>query len=218
MVDHNITLGYWGIRGKGQVPRLLLAYTGLKFTHKNYTAPEQWFGADKTGLGFTFPNLPYLIDGDFKLTESEAICRYIIRRSGKTDLLGKDIHDQARVDNIIGVVADVSTPTVKVCFHDKYEEEKEKVFQEIKPKVDAVNNLLGDKDWLLGYITLADFKVAEAINYLEGIWPVHFKEYPKLVALRDRFNHLPEIEAYYKGEHSVKVPYLPPGKAKWTGL
>jgi hypothetical protein len=40
MVDKSVTLGYWGIRGKGQLPRLLLAYTGIKNTNKNYTVAE----------------------------------------------------------------------------------------------------------------------------------------------------------------------------------
>jgi glutathione S-transferase len=71
------TLGYWAIRGKGQGPRLLLAYTGLKFQEKQYTTPESWFTGDKDKLGLPFPNLPYLIAGDFKLTESSAIARYI---------------------------------------------------------------------------------------------------------------------------------------------
>jgi glutathione S-transferase len=42
-------------------------------------------------LGLIFPNLPYVIDGDFKLTESKAIHLYIIKKSGKTDLLGKGL-------------------------------------------------------------------------------------------------------------------------------
>ncbi len=48
-------------------------------------------------MGLVFPNLPYLIDGDFKLTESRAINLYVIMKSGKTDLLGKTIEDKARV-------------------------------------------------------------------------------------------------------------------------
>jgi glutathione S-transferase len=162
-----------------------------------------------------FPNLPYLIDGNLKLTESEAIARYIIKKSGKKDLLGKTIEDEALVDNVLGVIDDISTPTVQVCFNDKFNEEKEKVFTDkVKAKVDAVYKFLGDKDWLLGYITLADFKISEAVNYLQGIWPEHFKEYPKLGALRDRFNELPEIKAYYASEGAVKGPFLPP-TAKW---
>ncbi len=75
---NNIKFAYWGTRGKGQVSRLLLAYTGLAWEDASYTDHNQWFGNDKQKLGFDFPNLPYLIDGDLKLTESSAIERYII--------------------------------------------------------------------------------------------------------------------------------------------
>ena len=61
-------LGYWPIRGLGQVSRLFLAYSGLKWKDVKYT--NNWFGKDRTGLGLQFPNLPYLIDGEFKITES----------------------------------------------------------------------------------------------------------------------------------------------------
>ena len=76
-----ITHGYWGIRGAGQVSRLLLAYTGAVWEDVKYTSPDQWFGKDKQGLGLAFPNLPYLIDGDLKISESSAISRYIITNS-----------------------------------------------------------------------------------------------------------------------------------------
>jgi glutathione S-transferase len=33
-----------------------------------YTDPKQWFGADKANLGLPYPNIPYLIDGDMKIT------------------------------------------------------------------------------------------------------------------------------------------------------
>ena len=35
-----LTLGYWGIRGRAQVARNLLAYTGTEFKDKAYTKPE----------------------------------------------------------------------------------------------------------------------------------------------------------------------------------
>ena len=92
-----VTFGYWGVRGLGQVSRLLLAYTGAVWEDVKYTSPDQWFGKDKQGLGIPFANLPYLIDGDFKLSESKAINSYIIQRSGNTELLGKNLQDQARV-------------------------------------------------------------------------------------------------------------------------
>ena len=75
--------GYWAFRGLGQTSRLLLAYCGALWEDVRYVDPQQWFGKDKQELGLDFPNLPYLIDGDFKLTESNAIQRYIIKKYGK---------------------------------------------------------------------------------------------------------------------------------------
>jgi glutathione S-transferase len=92
-MSDKIVFGYWGIRGLGQVARLLLAYSGLAWEDHKYLEKEKWFDKDKKELGFAFPNLPYLIDGDFKLTESRAINLYVIKKSGKTDLLGKNLKD-----------------------------------------------------------------------------------------------------------------------------
>ena len=39
----SVTLGYWNIRGLGQLPRLLLAYTGIDFKEMRYTDPDKWF-------------------------------------------------------------------------------------------------------------------------------------------------------------------------------
>ena len=67
-------------------------------------------------LGMTLPNLPYLIDGDFKLSESVPIAYYIVNSSDRQDLLGKDIKDQAMVDNMVGVIRDVITPIYEKLF------------------------------------------------------------------------------------------------------
>ena len=46
-MEQKVTLGYWGIRGRGQVPRLLLAYTDAVWEETTYVGPDQWFGKDK---------------------------------------------------------------------------------------------------------------------------------------------------------------------------
>jgi glutathione S-transferase len=102
-----LILGYWGIRGLGQHIRLLMSYLGLPFEDKIYTKREDWFENDKPSIGFAFPNIPYLIDGDFKLTESSAIQKYIINRAHNNELLGKNVQDTVRIESILGVFDDI---------------------------------------------------------------------------------------------------------------
>jgi glutathione S-transferase len=93
-----LTLGYWRLRGRAQPLRNLLAYSELDWCDRLYTSPEQWFGTgDKISLGLDFPNLPYLIHGAFKLTESNAIARYICDLCPTKELLGKNIRDRAQI-------------------------------------------------------------------------------------------------------------------------
>lgn len=51
---------------------------------------------DKFNLGLDFPNLPYLIDGQVKLTEYEAIMQYICNKYCP-DYLGKTDEEKVRV-------------------------------------------------------------------------------------------------------------------------
>lgn len=65
----------------------------------------------------TFPNLPYLIDGDLKLTESYAVNLYIIRKSGRNELLGISVLEETRVRQLIGVLEDLFRNILTLCFN-----------------------------------------------------------------------------------------------------
>ena len=67
-MSNNLSLNYWGIRGLGQVPRLLLEYTGAQWDDVIYESRDKWFQKDKHELGIPLANLPFLVDGDYKLT------------------------------------------------------------------------------------------------------------------------------------------------------
>ncbi len=69
-------LGYWNIKARAEPIRYLLAYLKVDYKEVNPEARD-WF-TNRTKYGFDFPNLPYIIDGDFKLTESKAIMEYIL--------------------------------------------------------------------------------------------------------------------------------------------
>ena len=104
MAESRPILGYWNIRAgnRGNVNRYILKYAGVDFEDKRYDVvnnPGEWKEQDKQNLGLDFPNLPYIIDGDFKLTESKAVTQYICAKWAPA-LLGTTPSEKARVHQL----------------------------------------------------------------------------------------------------------------------
>lgn len=133
------------------------------------------------------PNIPYLIDGDYNVTESTAVQRYIIRRWGKTELLGKNIHDNALVESFLSVFTEIAGEVRRLFFNKEYETAKVGVIEKYAAKLEQLNKFVGEKDFVLGYLTLADFVVAEESNYFARIFPNEYKTYGFLHRIRLNF-------------------------------
>ena len=205
-----IKLGYWKIRGLGQVARLLLNYTDAEFEDIKYENQDKWFKEDKVQLGFDFPNLPYLIEGDFKLTESLAIFKYIIERSDNKELLGKNSQDAGKVDALIYIIKEIGSSLIGLCFNPDHEKAKQEVLEKVKPKLNYIRDFIGDRQWALGYLTLADFFLAENLNYFEALFPTEHKNYGFWWRIRHNFSELPQTVSYYKRPDAMHGPFLPP--------
>lgn len=143
---NKITLGYWKSRGRAQVPRLLMAYTGASWEDIVYTEPEKWFGKDKMTLGLDFPNLPYLIDGNFNVTETSAICMYIIERSNKKEtLLGSTTQERAKIINASGVIMDIMEQMHRMAYDKSPEMLRTKTWESTKPKLQQLSHFKSKK-------------------------------------------------------------------------
>ena len=69
-----ITLGYWKICGLAANIKYQLAYSGIDYENVEYEYGDAldfsrapWLD-QKFNLGLDFPNLPYLVDSDLKIT------------------------------------------------------------------------------------------------------------------------------------------------------
>ena len=69
----------------------------------------------KEKLGLDFANLPYLIDGELKLTETAAIHRYIANKYAP-ELNGITIIDKANVDMLHGPILDLKNSITMPCY------------------------------------------------------------------------------------------------------
>uniref|UniRef100_A0A8C9TET8 glutathione transferase n=1 Tax=Scleropages formosus TaxID=113540 RepID=A0A8C9TET8_SCLFO len=101
--------------------RLLLEYTGTSYEEKFYSCGEApnydkscWFD-EKEKLGIDFANLPYLVDGDRKIVQSNAIMRYIGR---KHNLCGESEDEIVRVDILENQAMDFRNGFVMMCYTD----------------------------------------------------------------------------------------------------
>ena len=72
---------------------------------------------------------------------------------------------------------------------------------------------MGEKEFMLGYLTILDFKISELSYYIEKISKETYDKYPFLRRAREAVEALPEIKAYYETEKAMKGPFLPPQMA-----
>ena len=65
----------------GECIRYLLSHAGVDFVTKRIDDMGEW-QREKYTLGLDFPNLPYYMEGDTKLTQTVAILRFLGRKHG----------------------------------------------------------------------------------------------------------------------------------------
>lgn len=230
MSTAKMILGYWNIRGLAQPIRLLLTQAGVDFEDKRYptlgTPPSEsnssdWL-ADKNANTFdlTFPNLPYLIDGDVHLTQTLAILRYLGRKLG---FVGKTEREILRVELTEQQVADLRAAFAKLCYSPDFERLQEGsrsaadclgildggFTERFSLMLRELSAFLADRKWFAGdRMTYVDFAAYEILFQMSK-W--NDKIFGEAVAnLKDfmtRFEALPAIEAYLKSERYLKWPF-----------
>ena len=92
-----LIMGYYPIRGKAQVPRLICEFLGVNYRDELYELEEWDKFKREQAKDWDFADMPYLKDGDFIVTDAFPICEYIIEKMGAMELLGKTVEDQAIV-------------------------------------------------------------------------------------------------------------------------
>ena len=71
------------------------------------------------------------------------------------------------------------------------------VIEKYLPKLELLNKMIGDNKFVLGYLTLADFIVAEDSHYIQRLFPEEYKKVEFLHRIRTEFDTLPQIQEYY---------------------
>ncbi|XP_075052049.1 glutathione S-transferase Mu 1-like [Mixophyes fleayi] len=203
-------LGYWDIRGLAHTIRLLLEYTGTPYKEKRYVtgdAPDydksQWLD-EKEKLGLDFPNLPYLLDGNIKLTQSNTILRYIARKHG---LYGDSESEKNNVSLIENQAMDFRMALATITYDPNFETLKGPYLEKLPIALARFSRFLGERHWFArDKLTFADFLMYDVLDQHRMLEPKCLQNFKNLQDFLTRFEALPAIAAYMKSPRFMKTP------------
>ncbi|KAL4226002.1 Glutathione S-transferase Mu 3 [Mactra antiquata] len=205
-------LGYWNTRGRAAAIRLLLTYLGEKFKDTQYElgdAPdysrEEWSSVKPKFAEFLdFPNLPYYLDGDIKITQSNAILKHIAR---KYQLDGETEKEMAIVDMLLNQAMDLRNGIVRLCYDPDYENLKVAYFESLTPTLALCEKRLTSNTWFGGEkVTVADFPFYELLDQLTRMKPDVLSVYPKTTEFLGRFRELKNVKEYLARDEVKNMP------------
>jgi len=208
-------LGYWNIRGLAQHIRLFLEYTGTEFEDKHYVcAPDyvssDWF-SQKTKLGLDFPNLPYFMEDDMKLSQSNTIMRYIAR---KHNLCGTTDKERAHCDMLTDQAYDFRDKYIQLCYINMFKDnfdldaaKKEYIKEKLPGMLKEFSSFLDKRKWFISEkITYVDFILYELFDIHRLLDPDCLKEYQNLKDFQERFEALEPMKKYWSSPRFKKLP------------
>lgn len=149
--------------------------------------------------------IPVIQDGDFVMWESNAICRYLAMKHGRTDLLPADPVGRARVEQWMDWQATDLNAAWRYAFLALVRNTPPNPDQErLAASIESWNRLMGILDGQLrktgGHAAGADFTVADiVIGLTVNRWlmtPIERPDYPAVAAYFQRLSARPAFAAH----------------------
>jgi len=190
-------LTYFKGRGLAELPRLVLAESGVEYDDVRVE------NIDELKPILPFGQVPFYEEGDFKLSQSNTIARYIAREHG---LYGHGARCSARIDMILDSIGDIrgKVYALRNVPEDKKEEETKKLKDEVLPLWNAhFERLLANNHenggWAVGKnVSLADIALYNYVFFAKKDYASSFDKTPKLLALADKVAARPKIAQWIK--------------------
>jgi len=212
-----LILGYWNIHGLASPIRFLLEVAGVKYKEELFTLEnkDDWFENKKHKLGLLYPNLPYIIDGDVKMTEHLPIMRYIARKHGLYPTTEEEIQISDQTESF---VFDIRFGFYRVAYDtENYEASKTAWLERTNSKLPYLNDLFAKNKYVVGdKFTYVDIVVYDFLLLIRAFEPDLITKNANLARFIDTIQNHPNITKYLNSERWVKRTFCAPF-ATWKG-
>jgi len=162
----------------------------------------------KPKLGMDFPNLPYYIDGDVKISQTFAIIKYI---AGKNNLVAKTEKEQMRINMLEGEADEFRYRWAHLCYDPNFGQLKQEFLEHRMVKLGQFSHFLGNCKWFAGdRLTYIDFIMYEIMDQQSFLQPSDMEKFENLKQFLKRFENLDAIAAYIKSSRYLQFPVFSP--------
>ena len=166
---------------------------------------SQWFD-EKHKLGLDFPNLPYLIDGDLKITQTNAILQYCAEKAGMD---GRTAEERAKVAMLFGLSGDVRSRYTRAAYSPEFHSMKADLLTFLHKKLGELNRYLETVESQFAFLVSAE------VTYVDLLWydlldqflrlsPTILADFPSLEIFYKRVHVLPQVESYRTSDRYIQ--------------
>jgi len=230
-----LEVGYWDIRGLGAALRMACVYAKADWSSVSYTAKKTEDGWDKSDW-FTredakpsilarnpLANLPYVVDGDTVITQSNACLKYLGR---KLNLYGINDSEKTKIDQCLCQVLDLRNGMADLFYGDadKWVNGCDALLETGAPRhLKKLNDWLSDNQTMYcasDSPSVVDFHLWEIIDQLEILAKIKGKGSllegkDQLKQLYTEMRSLDQLSEYFEGD-LYKLP-INNKMAHWVG-
>ena len=160
----------------------------------------------KNTLPLDFPNLPYMYDGETKVTQHLTILRYICDKYAP-ELLGETLQEKVTVNQVIYELLDIKMMITRPAYQANLNEIKPKVIENTNERVAKLVKFMEKKSkWVLGEkLSLADLYLLEVVDYWDEFNPGGL--HARLAQHRVAVLELPNINQYRNSSRFFARPF-----------
>lgn len=215
-----IEIYYWPIRGLLQPLLYLCNYIETPYIFYKIEDRTKWFESQPELIknGLQFPNLPYVVSSQGKISESWAILLHIAKVAKKIEML-PTIENLDLFANYAEFVKDLNITFILMAYMSQNVKTLtgayKSSFQRHKHRLDSLNDHLGSNKWIMGdQITVIDFLLAELIermNLMEKDLKLNLiGELDNFEKYFERFVGLEKISQFRASDNFIASPWNNP--------